>query len=55
MTNYEYEQIQNELSNLLSSRARQSLTKREKDAWDKAILAAKSTVSNYFHFKIKKS
>jgi len=55
MTDYEYEHIQKELSNLLSSRTRQSLTKREKDAWDKAILAAKSAVSNYFHFRLKEN
>lgn len=53
MTDQEYEQIQNRLSDLLSSRTRQSLAKREKDAWDKAVLAAKSTVSSYFHFNMK--
>lgn len=47
MTQETYERLQIDLSNLLQNMKYKNLSAREKEGYEKAVLACKSIVSNY--------
>jgi hypothetical protein len=53
MTNYEYEKLQAELSQLLKTENYKRMTSKNKDVYKQAVLACKSVVSHYAEWKDK--
>lgn len=53
MTNYEYEKLQAELSQLLKTENYKHMTSKDKDVYKQAVLACKSVVSHYAERKEK--
>lgn len=47
MTNYEYEKLQTELSQLLNTEKYKQMKGKDKDIYKQAVLACKSVVSHY--------
>lgn len=47
MTNYEYEKLQTELSQLLNTEKYKQLKNKDKEIYKQAVLACKSVVSHY--------
>lgn len=47
MTNYEYEKLQAELSQLLNTEKYKRMTSKNKEIYRQAVLACKSVVSHY--------
>ena len=47
MTNYEYEKLQAELSQLLNTEKYKQLKNKDKEIYKRAVLACKSVVSHY--------
>lgn len=50
MTSLEYERLQEELSQLLKSERYKWMTSREKDGFEKGVLACKSVLHSYHKY-----